>query len=96
VFNLNNAVFKQTCENEVLMKILAMIVQIGNYLNYGTPKGNCKAFKIGLLSNLSQVKSLKGPGADINKKMSMLEFILQSLSPPSEYDETNVDGIDII
>lgn len=58
------------------MKILAMTVQIGNYLNYGTPKGNCKAFKIGILNDLSQVKSLKAPGHDQKKKLSLLDFIL--------------------
>ena len=64
-----------------------MIVQIGNYLNYGTPKGNSKGFKISLLSDLGQIKSING-NTDNKKaqKMSLLDFILSSISPPEVED----------
>jgi hypothetical protein len=36
-----------------------MVVSLGNYLNFGTAKGNALGFKLGLLADLSQIKSIK-------------------------------------
>jgi len=58
---LNSAVFQGLRENQTLHTILAMVVQIGNYLNHGTPKGNSQGFKIGLLTNLGSIKSINTP-----------------------------------
>lgn len=32
---------------------------MGNYLNHGTAKGNSKGFKIALIAELPQIKSIK-------------------------------------
>ena len=64
-------------ENKVLRKMLAMVVQMGNYLNHGTAKGNSKGFKIGLLAELPQIKSIK-QSKDKSDKISVLDFIIMN------------------
>ena len=62
-------------ENKVLRRMLAMVVQMGNYLNHGTAKGNSKGFKIGLIAELSQIKSIK-QSKDKSDKISVLDFLI--------------------
>jgi dishevelled associated activator of morphogenesis len=76
---MNNAVFSGLRQNQTLHMILAMVVQIGNYLNHGTPKGNSQGFKISLLTNLSSIKSINSvqDGSKKAKLVSLLDFILE-------------------
>lgn len=53
VDELQNSIEQGLKSNDTLHTLLAMTVQIGNYLNHGTLKGNSKGFKISILTTLS-------------------------------------------
>jgi hypothetical protein len=61
--------------NEKFHKMLRMVLDIGNFLNYKTPKGNCPGFKLQSLKDLSSMKSKKIEG----KNYSLLDFIIINL-----------------
>ena len=69
------------------MKLWSATISIGNYLNFGTPKGSCKGFKLAILGELSGIKAISGDilMADskvIKKskyKISMLDLIVANL-----------------
>ena len=60
-------------DNKKLKELFAMLLKIGNYLNFGTNKGKAQGFQMELLSQLSTVKSVG------KTKMSLLEFLIQSI-----------------
>lgn len=51
---------QQILESPKFKKMLGVILMIGNFLNHGTPRGSCPAFKIGLLSKLQDTKTADG------------------------------------
>ena len=45
-------------DNKMLKEIIIMVLKIGNYLNYGTPKGKALGYQMELLLQLSTIKSI--------------------------------------
>lgn len=56
-------------------KLIRMILDIGNFLNYKSPKGNSYGFKLQSLKDLTHMKSRKIDG----KNFSLLEFLIINL-----------------
>jgi len=75
----NVSILKQSYEsiksNGKFQKLLRMVLDIGNFLNYKTAKGNALGFKLQSLKDMSMLKSKKIDG----KKYSLLEFIIINL-----------------
>eukprot|EP00347_Sterkiella_histriomuscorum_P017360 403349681 len=79
-FNENNknlatldSAMKGIRDNEKMKEIFTMILKIGNYLNYGTPKGKAQGFQMELLNQLSNIKSIG------KMKMSLLEYLIHCI-----------------
>ncbi|CAI2377211.1 unnamed protein product [Moneuplotes crassus] len=79
----NISLLKQSYEaistNDKFKKLIRMILEIGNFLNFKTPKGNCLGFKLQSLTNLVNMKSKKVDG----KTFSLLEFLIINLKEKS-------------
>ena len=63
--------------SESFKNLIGVILNIGNFLNHGTNKGNAAGFSLNTLGQLSSLK-----GCDKNKT-SLLSFLLDSLDKPS-------------
>ena len=69
------------------MKLFSATISIGNYLNFGTPKGSCKGFKLAILGELSGIKAISGDASmgeikghkKSKYKISMLDLIVANL-----------------
>ncbi|KAM7358652.1 uncharacterized protein ACRADG_003542 isoform 2-T2 [Cochliomyia hominivorax] len=63
---------KDLVESESIVKILHIIMTIGNFLNYGGFMGNCSGFSIDSLNSLTDTKANKA-------NMHLLHFIVQEV-----------------
>ena len=72
LFTLNSAI-KGIRDNVKLKEVFALILKIGNYLNYGTNKGKALGFQMELLSQMTNIKSIG------KIKISLLEYLVQSI-----------------
>ena len=70
---LNSAV-KGIRDNEKMKELFALILKIGNYLNFGTNKGKAQGFHMDLLLQLSAIKSISG-----KFKMSLLDYLIHCI-----------------
>lgn len=61
--------------NEKFKKLIRMVLDIGNFLNYKTSKGNSYGFKLDSLKDMSGLKSKKVEG----KNYSLLDFVIINL-----------------
>ena len=52
-----------------------MLLRIGNYLNFGTNKGNAYGFGLQTLAQLDGVKSMNGS----SKKISLMDFLITNI-----------------
>lgn len=68
--------YKELKENKSWLKILGMVLGIGNILNGGTPKGQADGFDLGVLGKVNLVKDVNG--------QSMLTFICKKLKEEDE------------
>ena len=62
---------KEVGESPKLKKVFDIILNIGNFLNHGTAKGNCSGFNLGTLKKLGDTK------ATINSKISIIHYIVE-------------------
>ena len=69
LFTLNSAI-KGIRDNVKLKEVFALILKIGNYLNYGTNKGKALGFQMELLSQMTNIKSIG------KIKISLLEYLV--------------------
>ena len=67
----------QTIKTSISFKsLIGLVLEVGNYLNHGTNKGNASGFSLNTLSMLSSMR-----GTD-KSKTPLLNFILDSLDKP--------------
>jgi len=60
-------------DNEDFKEFIGLLLQVGNYLNFGTPKGKAMGFQMELLQSISTIKSVG------KKKISLLEFLVRNI-----------------
>ena len=82
-FKTLQEVCNQVLNSEKLLKVLQMVLNIGNLLNEGTLNGGVDAFKFESLSKLSQTKSADG-------KTTVLDYIVETFISKGERDVLNL------
>ena len=82
-FKTLQEVCNQVLNSEKLLKVLQMVLNIGNLLNEGTLNGGVDAFKFESLSKLSQTKSAEG-------KTTVLDYIVETFISKGERDVLNL------
>ena len=65
---------KELMESKRLKKLLAVILDVGNFLNNKTPQGNSYGYKVSALLKLTSVKS------PLSASLSVLDFIVEFLA----------------
>ena len=61
--------------NEKFKKLMRLVLDIGNFLNFKTPKGNAYGFRLQSLKNMSNVKSKKIDG----NTYTLLDYVIINL-----------------
>ena len=64
---------KELTKNDVLPKVLGVVLSFGNYMNGGTAKGQADGFQIDLLPKLADTK-------DVENKTTLLQHVVEFLA----------------
>jgi hypothetical protein len=71
---------KELRKSKKLLKVIALIVHIGNFMNGGTNKAGAFGFKLGILLKLHETKTM-------DLKSSLLHYIVKLIKEKYQHDD---------